>query len=152
MRNFLLYVSALFSALWINLKVLGALVIPKRVKRALFTVAVQVKFANRKILHDATLEKLNAKLGLVHYSDTLDITKNIGKNLLTEEKVDAFIDANYEELCHNGTCPSPLVISEAASTIIESTPKWLRYGNERMKDDVRIILNPTKSDLNQPTK
>lgn len=122
------------------------IVVPMRVKRILFTVRIHVKFANRKLLHDATLEKLNAKLGLVQYPESLQLSQKISERLIPDRGIDAIISEHHQELCQDGTCPTDNIIEMTSQTAINNVPKWLRYGEEKMSNDVSEILKMSKAE------
>lgn len=128
------------------LNTLFGILVPARVKRTLFSVRVHVKFANRRLLHDPTLEKLNAKLALVHYPETLGISKVIGEKLIPDKGIDDFIDRHEQELCQDGNCPTETLVGLASSKLIGNVPQWLRYGEENMSNDVSEILKMSKAD------
>lgn len=121
--------------------------LPVRFKRALFVLAVNVKLANMRVLTDPTVDKLNAKLNLVQYSDVLEVMQDrLGDRLLDGEKVDGFIVNNHDALCRGMFCSTDDIIQRTAKSFVNAAPWWLNYGTENMERDVSGVILPSKAE------
>lgn len=126
---------------------IASLILPMRFKRTLFVLAVNVKLANMRVLTDPTVDKLNAKLELVQYSDVLEVVHDrLGDRLLDASKVDGIIANNHEALCNGGVCSTDDVIVRTAKSFVNAAPWWLNYGEAHMLRDVSDVILPSKAE------
>lgn len=130
---------------------IASLILPMRFKRTLFVLAVNVKLANMRVLTDPTVDKLNAKLELVQYSDVLEVVHDrLGDRLLDASKVDGIIANNHEALCKGGVCSTDEVIVRTAKSFVNAAPWWLNYGEAHMLRDVSDVILPSKAESALP--
>ncbi len=122
--------------------------LPLRFKRSMFALAVNVKLANMRVLHDPTVDKLNAKLNLVEYTDVLSVMQErFGDRILDPQKVDGFVVNHREALCRGDLCPTDEVIQRLATNMIHAAPRWVNYGDAKMQSDVSSIAIRSKAEL-----
>lgn len=122
--------------------------LPLRFKRSLFALAVNVKLANMRVLHDPTVDKLNAKLNLVEYTDVLSVMQaRFGDRILDPQKVDGFVVNHREELCSGDLCPTEDIIQRLAANMIRAAPRWVKYDDAKMYHDVSSIATLSKAEL-----
>ncbi len=133
--------SMLFGLYW-----LFGMMLPKHMKRMLFTTTLHLKLMNENVMQDETFRKLNAKMGLANNDLSLKAMGVLGKNVLNDAVVTDFINEHRNELAEPTQTPSENTMTQAVKVFIEKWPKAYRYGENAMASDIRRLVTPTKAE------
>lgn len=123
----------------IGLYLLG-LILPRRGKRIILLTTLHARLVRDGVFHEETMCKLNASLHLASSEKALALPASIYGSVWSAEQLKAImkeIDGNYD----GETC---LLYSDArrvGESIIELTPRWLKYDNpDEMLNDVLSLF------------
>lgn len=126
----LMYVSA-----WAQLMVFIGKHLPSRIKRNVFLTSLPARLKETNKFDNETLSKLNRVMALGNRTDALEISVFLSKAVWRGQSGEEILgtSASVESLAK---APSPGIIAN----IINKTPAWLHYDEEKMKKDVVRLL------------
>lgn len=119
-----------------NLKIVG-LINPRhaeRAKRMLFLTSLAVALAREGLIKKHTIDSLNQDMELAKNDNTLLIGEELSKGIWNGIKLRKQFHSEH---------PGMIGLSEIdkiSQTVIEDTPKWIRYDSNLMRNDIAELV------------
>ena len=110
----------------------------ERAKRLIFLASLSARFNDRNDIDRATLHRLNQLMRLCSTEAAMDLPVHLSKVIWRGKTIDVI---TAEQQILTPTAFTKEHLQQLAARVLNTMPKWLRYGPEAaMQDDVARLL------------